>query len=232
MKTYWDYTDKERSAMSEEQVRGFLDCELMSKGVLKPEPLKLETVDEIKLPTTTFYRLKRDWQFVGDIVFAKYEDALAVSRMDLRHIDSDYQTGRDFASTFDKLAVVEVAVSGDCYKAEAKAALVQEKERKERNKKAQDAFDKASEDVTKATSDIWSDWYSCQSQSREHQRIVDTLAEYTKIAGGDEHLAATFLAKAFSEDQISDAFKWFEMGDPRNVAEPATQPAEPAQGDR
>jgi hypothetical protein len=232
MKTYWDYTDKERSAMTEDQVRGFLDCELMSKGVLKPEPLKLEPVDEIKLPTTTFYRLKRDWRNVGDIVFTRYEDALAVARMDVRNIEGDYQTGREFASPVDSLSVVEVQVSSDACKAEAKAALVQEKERKERNKKAQEAFDKATEAVTKASSDVWSDWHSSRSWASAHQRVVDTLTEYTKLAGGDERLAATFLAKAFSEDQIIEAFAWFEMEDPRSVptlAESAQEVAEPTQ---
>jgi hypothetical protein len=43
-------------------------------------------------------------------------------------------------------------------------------------------------------------------------------------------LAATFLAKAFSESQITNAFEWFEMQDPRNVptlAEPAQEIVEP-----
>lgn len=219
MKTYWDYTDKERSAMTQEQVAGFLDCELMSKGVVKPEPLKLEPIEEIKLPTTTYYRLKRDWRNVGDIVFASYEDALAVTRMKIVSVEGDYVTGRDFAAAIDGLSVSEVAVSPESCKSEAKTALVQEKERKERNKKAQESFDKSNEEITKATRALWADWFSCQSMARQHQKVIDTLAEYTKLTGGDERLALTFLEKAFNSDQIKESLEWSGMTDPRERPE-------------
>jgi hypothetical protein len=232
MKTYWDYTDKERSEMTEEQVHGFLGCELMSKGVLKPEPLKLDPVDEVKLDTTVYYRLKRDWRVVGDIVFSRYEDALAVARMTVLHAESDYQTGREFASQVNDLSVAEVALPNESLKSEAKSALEQEKLRKDRNKKAQEAFDKATAEVTKATADIWNDWYASKSMARDYQRVIDTMAEYTALTGGDMHMAATFLAKSFTEDRITDAFEWFGMIDPRKVldqSEPA--PAEAKTGE-
>lgn len=215
MKTYWDYSEKERSEMDEVQVAGFLDCELMSKGVLKPAPLVLEPVEEIKLPTETYYRLKRDWRDIGNVLFASPEDAQTVARMVLFSSDRDFETGRDFVQRIDDLSVMAVQLSAEESKAQAKAALVQEKERKERNQKAKDAFEKATEAASKATAAIWSDWQACLSMAREHQKVRDTLADYTKLTEGDEVLATQFLAKAFSEQAIAEAFAWFEMEDPR-----------------
>jgi ribosomal protein L12E/L44/L45/RPP1/RPP2 len=224
MKTYWDYTEKERSEMTEEQVKGFLDCELMSKGILKPAPIVLETVEQIDLPTVTCYRLKHDWREIGPL-FAKHEDALAASRMELLIDDSDYQTVKSFVAPMTGVSVIEVALPPMSCKATAFAALSAAKQRKKRNDNAQAEFDKATKEAEKATSEVWDDWYSCHSMASGHRKIIDTMAEYTKLTGGDENLASTFLAKAFSEDRIREAFEWFGMEDPRDLGQQAPQQA-------
>ena len=48
MKTYWDLSERQRSELSEADVERYIDAELMTKGVLRPEPLEL--VEEPPLP--------------------------------------------------------------------------------------------------------------------------------------------------------------------------------------
>lgn len=54
MKTYWDYTDKERSLMTEEFVTTLLSAELMVKGVKKVSefsPKEIQSNDEVSAVT-------------------------------------------------------------------------------------------------------------------------------------------------------------------------------------
>lgn len=224
MKTYWDYSEKERSEMTEEQVAGFLDCELMSKGVLKPEPLVLEPVAEVSLPTVTGYRLKLDWREIGP-VFVNQADAIAVAAMPMLHEDSDYQTGRTFASPMGQVSVIPVSLPPDSCKAQAHLQLVQIKAAKERNEKAQKAFDTAQAAVEKATCEMWDDWHGCRAMASGHRRIISTFEEYTRLASGDRSVARKFLCKAFPEPAIADAFAWFGMEDTSAQAGSAEPPA-------
>ena len=70
MKTYWDYTERERSEMTEDQVTALLDVELMSKGVLKVVAPILNKIEPVDLPTETKYE-------AGGILFVTVEQAQA-----------------------------------------------------------------------------------------------------------------------------------------------------------
>ena len=56
------------------------------------------------------------------------------------------------------------------------------------------------------------------------QRVIDTFAEYERTAG-DKEVAARFLAKVFSAEQIKDASEWFGVHIPDPIVRPAEEHA-------
>lgn len=212
MKTYWDHSDRERSEMTEDQVRAFLDYELMALGVLKPKAPVLEAVEEVALPAKTFFRLKfNDWHDVN-VLFVRLEDAMAVSEMQLARAENDYQAGREFGQPVSRCTVEKVELPGPESKDAARQALIVEKQRKDRNEKAQSEYAKACQAADKSCEGIWKDWYASREMADKYARIRDTMADYIKLTDGNAEMARTFLAKAFGEDDIRESEEWFAEG--------------------
>jgi hypothetical protein len=65
MKRYWDYSEQERAELTAEQVEKLLAYELMEQGVLVVEPLRVEEIQEIKLPTRRVFMLSEAQQYSG-----------------------------------------------------------------------------------------------------------------------------------------------------------------------
>ena len=98
METYWDRSDKERAELTADEVKLFLDAELMTKGVLKIDPPILRKVD--KLPDfkkVQIYVVKGRQQYGEQDVlgFATMEEAEAFVKLNPLHIESDWHMGRD-----------------------------------------------------------------------------------------------------------------------------------------
>lgn len=210
MRTYWDHSEKERSEMDEEQVRGLLDYELMSKGVLKPVEPKLETVEPIETKMRTLYRIRGAYRDFG-LLFESAEDASIVTKLPLYIEDRDYDIGRDFAKKLDDASIVAVEVCDPEMKGGIRQKLVEQHQKEEANRAAAAEYQKQVEAASKATSELWADWRSCQGQARRMERIRDTFADYAKLAEGDQTVAMKFLRKAFGDDEILQAFSWFDM---------------------
>ena len=51
MKTYWDYSEKERAKLTEEEIKELLDVELMTKGIKKITAPELKVIQEVKVNT-------------------------------------------------------------------------------------------------------------------------------------------------------------------------------------
>src|SRR5579859_586132 len=81
MKTYWDLSEKERAALSREDVERYIDAELMMKGVLKVTPLMLEPLPSAPEPTTTYYQVSTGSVYTLDPLFRTAADAEAFLAM-------------------------------------------------------------------------------------------------------------------------------------------------------
>ena len=228
MKPYWDYSEKERSEMTEEQVRILLDYELMAEGVLKPKPPVLETFEPVKLATGTYYKIRHGYGSAFDILFTKLEDATSVAKMTLGRSESDWHCGREFAILKDDLAIETVELPSEDQKAAASSALVQEKQKRDRNEKMTSEFNTASKKCDEACERIWKDWHGCRACASGHQKIIDTFKEYQRLAG-DDVVAAKFLAKAFGKTAIVEAFEWFGLSTPEIVEDTKAEQPKPEQ---
>lgn len=223
-RTYWDNDEKERAALSETDVERFIDAELMLKGVLRVKPPELDPEPAIKEPpTTTFYRVSG-----SDMLFTTSEAAEAARIAKPLHLDSKYLNGRWQDSV--KVAMpltgeVETvqAMTNDTFIA-AEADLGRAAAAKSSNRDKREAYEKAAKEQSKALEGLWDDWHRCRNLARQHQNVIETLDAYTRTAGGDETIAARFLGKVFSVEQIKDAAEWFGRKIQTDFTEPKPAP--------
>lgn len=217
MKTYWDHTERERSEMTEEQVRDLLDLELMQQGVLKVLPPKVEELTPVVLPKERVFTIRhKDLYGSGtelDVVFATIEHAEAFLRLAPKVRCYRYGVDAHVAPLLDPSICPEDLPTKTTV--EAKESVLRENTAKQqRNDAARREYDSAIAKIDKATEGIWNDWRACQAKRDRMQKIADTRAEYLRLTGGVGNLADIFLAKAFRSEELAEEREWSGLARP------------------
>lgn len=217
MKTYWDYTEQERSLLTEEQVAALLNLELMSKGVVRPMPPALQpivTPESLGGKRQCFAvsgKSKYGTDEVFPLAFSSADDVQKFMALNPVKIDYDYEVGTEYKYAM-PLSDASISVC-ELYPYEtinaAKVELKRNKAAADSNRKLQEAYEKACKDVDLATSGVWEDWNRCRNERAQMERIVSTFNDYAKLTNGDQFMALGFLEKAYSRDNISNACEWF-----------------------
>lgn len=206
LKTYWDYTEKERSEMSEEQVKGFIDSELMINGVLRVIPPKLRTVEEINIAEGDI------WFEVLNVVFDDIEKAKKFIELEPKthnynyHFESKYRYVEEPYS----LSIQSIKLISKEKYGEISGALKKSEKDREFNEKIQKEYEEASEKMEKIINRLYEDWYRCLELKRKYESILDTYDEYLIICEGDSAMAKTFLGKVYIADDILSYEEWFK----------------------
>lgn len=229
MNRYWDLSEKERAALTSEQVESMLAVELMEKGVVRVEPPVMLPVDFKKPPSTRMYRIKHDRCYgESGVAYPTVEDAER-AMMNAIAVASEYVAGENayYIHPTAELSVTAIDIASRADIAACKSSNEKANENKKTNDAANREYDIAVRAVTDATEGVWSDWHVCCAKQSRYQRIVDTFAEYKTLCGSDI-LAATFLGKVFSPEEISAANKWFGFLRIIEVAEAEVCDAVPA----
>ena len=205
MKTYWDLEEKERAALTRDQVNDYLKFELMQRGVTAAVEPTLEAEDPPDIDNITMYRVTYAGQWGRDhfdclfYVRASAEAMIASKPMAIDNI-----SGTQVICEPHELAVESVDMPLKAMVVEVQSRLSEYKAAKERNRKAQDEYTKAAKEAEDACEGIWTDWYDCISKERNRQRIRDTFSEY-RVMAGDENIARQFLNKTFTSESVEDA---------------------------
>lgn len=227
MNRYWDLSEKQRSELTEEQVEAMLVVEKMEKGVFDPEPPQLQPIEECPAPDVTMYGPKARYS-KPDLVFVSPEDAAKFSVKACR-VESEYIGGQ---------SICVLGAEGDMeieavhlYSREAflkyRSLLEKNGSAKKHNEAEQAKFNEAKKKLDTAVSGVWSNYWECQSKSRDCKKVIETFEEYTRICDGDHLKAFTFLGKAFDDCEIREAFEWNEMDIPSEMPAEAVAVASP-----
>lgn len=212
MQRYWDYSEKERSELTAEQVESLMVVELMEKGVTKIDRPILAEVEKPTLPTTTFYEVQHKGDYSNTstgYVFATLAQAQAFVDAKPIEIANHYPAYEKYAKPCAGFAICPVEMPNEQAYLESKVALEKAKADKEANDKALKEYNDKAEAMHKATNGVWADWRECRQRASDNKRIIDTLSEYVNICDGDRAKAFVFLAKAFDSEQIAAACEWF-----------------------
>lgn len=205
MKTYWDYSEKERAELTHEDVAKLIDFELMEKGVLKVAPLVLEGVTEPKLPTVEVFRVVIGTYDRVNVAFRRIEDAQTFIAMQPIMIAHDWETQREHMKSLDAPKIELVAAVDEHVIANHKNELKRIAAARAENERKSSAHRKAMEAVEQASKGVWDDWYEVIDRKRQAERIAATRVEYLRMTDGNAELADAFLAKAFDVEQRKSA---------------------------
>lgn len=212
MKTYWDYDEEERAALTDEQVENLLRFEMMEAGVVAPPPLQLLSEEAPKPDTERVYKIMRGGRYqdressgiairelsVAEAILAAAQKGTAV------YVDHDYSVN------IDTQAVTTLSIEpADVVTAESlsvhRSALERAKANKEENRKAQESHRKALKAVQDATVNVWSDYRRCKERASQLERVRKTFDQYLKDCDGMRAIALKFLYKAYSKEDIEAA---------------------------
>lgn len=204
MKTYWDYTEKERSELTEEGVKELLKFEFMMKGV---EPAKLPQMNPLKpieIERVTVYE-------VDDVYFETIEAAQKF--LELKPLKSDYEYGTSCAAEFrfskpfnDVIKCTTLAQYESVMK--AKEIIKENESRKKMNEKLEREYSNLVNENNKVTQGVWEDWLECKDKGRRYEKICKTLDDYEEMTEGNQPLALEFLNKIYLMGDIEAAKEW------------------------
>jgi len=201
MKTYWDFNEKERAKLTEDEVTALLDVELMTKGVKKIVSPILKVIQEVVLP-------KETWFEVAGIFFKDAETAQKFLALEPKITNYDYACGYDYqyARKIDQ-RIEQKQLYNQQDLLNLATILKQNKQAKEENEKLISDYDKNIKEQNSVLDEVWSDYWECKNRACELQKIIDTKAEYLKMTNNDQDLAISFLKKIYSEADIKEAFE-------------------------
>lgn len=208
MKRYWDYTESERAGLTEAQVEKLLAYELMERGVLQVEALKVEDVQPVEVPGRRVFLLREGDGSYGTmlpVAFATIEQAEACREAITFIREQNGWQGPHYTRPVKALQVVSENLPTEDTITAKRTDLAEQARREQANASARREHEEASKKVAEATSVIWSDWRDCQAAEARRQKIRDTLADYVRMTDGDDTLARAFLAKAFPAEEIDEA---------------------------
>jgi len=210
MKTYWDFTERERSAMAEEQVRALLDVELMHKGVMKVQPPQLRAIEAINVPKELLFQIE-DTERTG-IVFSNIDDARDFLQLRPKVIKSDWHlpSGSDKYAVQIDGSIKQVEVMTHQGVLDAQVQLKKNKEDRDHNEKVQREYAEAMKKVDDVLGGVWEDWHDQRATAEKYAKVKATLEEYKRLTEGDERLATTFLLKVYTSGEVKAAEEWFD----------------------
>lgn len=225
---YWDYTPRQRALMSRDEVAQFIDFELMRKGVIKVETPILREVPDVEIKTTTFYSVgyNRIYSWEDFIIVSTPEEAQTILGMKLFTKDSSYDCGhsRYYAKRADEAAVKPIELMTQEDFTAASKILKEQAAAISFNDTVQKEYDKNAKAMDEATSGMFDDWTEQQLEERKAQTILSTWKRYLGMCKGQWEIAAEFLVKAHTREDIQKAIDWLgEAWDVVLVFQPVEQ---------
>lgn len=213
MSNYWEYTEAERSLLTEAQVQNCVDYELMTQGVVRPAPPLVREVVRPELPKREVFQIVQETNYgsvqATGLAFATADQTEKFFALSPLWIGSEYLSPGtvSFVGPLNNGAAQPVKVARHDDVLIAREALVKAAEAEAANRKDREEFEKASKVVSAAAESLWSDWHDQMARRRGYERIKSVLADYEKTAGNSE-TAMRFLEKAFSAEDIAAAKEW------------------------
>ena len=218
MRRYWDLSEKERSALTDEQMAGMEKIELMEEGIVPVAAPDAPVYADVSVPQRQYYRVgfessRYSNQRVMGCAFETKEQAEQVIALKPIEVETSYDRSPDVAAwpTRYYVQTVNLATREDCDRVRPELG---------ENKKIQNVWETDRQEYTeytekrsKALEKMRQDRRDCQGHAAHMERIRNTWDDYVKTCDGDEETARKFLAKAFPELHIASMHEWFQ-GEP------------------
>jgi len=218
MKSYFEYSERERSEFTTEQIKAMLAVVLMEKGVPTPVKPALLAIPEMPpLATKEYFGVRKGSYSDPEFVFDTMQQALAMLALSPRQSGYDYNIGSElkYAEPFSDASVITMTLR-DKEQVKSLAPILKEIARIKRlNSDAEREYGKALALVEKAESELLKDWHDMQEKSRRMHEVAAQFLEYLKLCDGNALQAGTFLrmtwAKTDRPDDVVETCNWFDV---------------------
>ena len=208
MKTFYELTDKEILGLTDEEIERYCDIELMRAGVIKPiAPIRPKDPEPMDIRKEQYYEVSLNYR---SIVFKTLEQAEVFTKLEPLSTDRVYEFEREVSvisySRDLSIKTIEVANSDDVNKYKVKAGLYK-KEKEEYDK----LFKKYNEECSafqEITEGVFDKRREVENKNRQIDKIIETFEGYLVLADNDKKIAFNFLKKAYSWDDVIEAFQW------------------------
>ena len=205
MQTYWDLEEIERAALSQKDVEGFLDTELMTAGVLRVEKPTLEPVQEIEIATRNVYVVEMN--YTNTLGFDTLEQTQQFLGLQPMLIERGALIGGRYTSRAERIEIKVEDLSDESTVNAVKDVLRESRMAIDTNEKSQKEYKKAKTKDDIVSSTIHEDWMSCREKDEKMKKVRSTLAEYDVLTD-DRCISMRFLLRAFSRKDVIEASKW------------------------
>lgn len=210
MNDYWQLSERERAALTEEQVKTYEAYELMAAGVVRTASPGEFTHKRPDVGKRNVFVINTKGYNSLDVAFPTMEDAHAFVTSRAMCLSHEYDGNESTLAVRPldgaKIEIREVCVGEDIDR--CKSEWDRYRAAKRAHEDLATKHEKAQREEANAVHGLWKDWEECGRKALVHKRVVDTWEEYRKIAG-DDATAAKFLAKAYSTEAVEDAAEWF-----------------------
>lgn len=228
MKTYWDYDEKERAELTDDEVRDLLKYELMGAGVIAvPAPGEKPAEPEIDGERITIYGVGE--QYGTKAWFESRDDASKFAASSFIKVEREYGI-RDFhyVTKADDVVIEAKEVWRLAEDADLKSRIKQHGEKVKAWEEADEAYKKSLREVNEACESVWEDFGEQCRLKREADQTASLWREYVTNCDGNEEFASRFLAKVRTREQIAHANDWANAEIPVAFNEQAVEMAEEA----
>ncbi len=227
MRTYWDFAEAQRAAMSRDDVAKFIDAELMLKSVLQVPPLTLVDESAPALPTEPYYRIGGQYDGL-DIAFRSEADVRAFLALGAQRIASEWATGSEnrYVEPIVDTPIQLVQLPTKAQVQGSAVALKEVQAAKSENERRRRDHVEATKKIDDALKGLWDDWHECVAKAQRVQHVADTFAKYLGLCDGDRKVASRFFAQTFSAASIREAIAWGAV--PEDVMAPLAAAPEAA----
>ena len=218
MNRYWDLSEKERSALTDEDMRLHEKLELMEAGIVDVEPPQPPQYADVSVPTKQYYRVgwesdRYNSNHAIDCMFETKEQAEALVALKPIEIASSYGSSPDVAR-WPKRYYVQTS---NLASREDSDKLRPEIDENDKLKTEYDSelskFNKHVGMKSDALAKMRQDRRSCYHAAQRMKKIRSTLEDYISTCDGDANMANKFLSKAFDAEEIEEMRKWFDEGE-------------------
>lgn len=217
-----DLTKVQIAQLSEDDLKQYLQVELMHEGIVVPPPLPAPPEKKDIPKTVEVFHIKGDWGVICTLPTAELAQAvLSASNGAFLNERYIYEVGYDkkFGEGTDKCSIVPEMFYAEHELRNAAKELIAYASAKKAYEDDRRAHEKAMERYNQTASRIRSIHYEATDAAQDASAIHRTFKDYVKMTNGDQAMALTFLLKVYNQDQIADANEF--LADENKIPLPA-----------
>ena len=209
MKDWYDLCDKEIAALTEKEMKAYVQLACMDAGVVmgqtQEEPVFLdETTPE--MPTRALYEITGEGAPNMGIVFAHRGDAetfrsLGVFIKTSKYLGGGYTSSVEYTQPMVPMDIQEIMLTTEESIISEVSALELAATNKRRNEELRERLDKRERDMRHAAAPLYDHWHTAKDLMRQHEEVRSCYKEYQALAKDDD-AAMVCLRKAYDDDGL------------------------------